>query len=148
MQDPVVGKNRALREAIAYALDTPASSTRCTTAAASRSCDDPARDRRQRARRSRRSGSSTTRDGEEEAGRSRLPRGKGLPTITIDYRASTTLSRHDFEFVRAKLAESGITVNANFQTFSAFLQKVEAGNFQMPNKAAAPTTRTPRISMR
>src|SRR6185436_6104416 len=39
--------------------------------------------------------------------------------------------RHDFEFLRAELATVGITVQPGFQTFSAFLKKIESGNYQM-----------------
>lgn len=59
------------------------------------------------------------------------PNGQGLPEITIEFRSTTKLSRQDYEFVRAELAEAGIKLKANFQTFSAFLQKVENNNHQM-----------------
>lgn len=59
------------------------------------------------------------------------PEGKGLPPITIEYRSTSKDSRQQFEFFRANWAKIGITVNANFQTFSAFLKRTESGNFQI-----------------
>jgi ABC-type transport system substrate-binding protein len=59
------------------------------------------------------------------------PGGKGLPPITLEYRASTTMSRQEYEHRRANLAKVGITLKANFQTFSAFLKRVDNGNFQV-----------------
>jgi ABC-type transport system substrate-binding protein len=59
------------------------------------------------------------------------PEGKGLPPIKIEFRASTTDTRQQFEFHRAQLAKVGITLEGGFQTFSAWLRKTEAGNFQI-----------------
>lgn len=60
-----------------------------------------------------------------------FPGGKGLPPITIEYRATSKSTRQDFEFIRNELAKVGITLKGNFQTFSSFLKRVESGNFQM-----------------
>jgi oligopeptide transport system substrate-binding protein len=60
-----------------------------------------------------------------------FPGGEGLPELTVDYRASTKDARQGFEFVRNELAAIGIRVKPNFQTFSAFLKKIESGNFQI-----------------
>jgi ABC-type transport system substrate-binding protein len=59
------------------------------------------------------------------------PGGKGLPPITIEYRSSTSRSRQQYEWNRAEAAKAGITLQANFQTFSAYLQRIESGNFQV-----------------
>jgi oligopeptide transport system substrate-binding protein len=64
----------------------------------------------------------------QEAG---YPKGEGLPEIVFEYRASTTQTRQQWEFVRNELANVGIKARANFQTFSAWLQKTEQGNFQI-----------------
>ena len=68
----------------------------------------------------------------KEAG---FPGGKGLPTITIEYRSTTKDSRQDFEYLRNELAAVGIKAEANFQTFSNYLTKVEKNNFQMTDSA-------------
>ena len=71
-----------------------------------------------------------------EAARQKLveagyPGGEGLPELVIEYRASTKDARQAFEFIRYELASIGIRVKANFQTFSAFLKRIETGNFQI-----------------
>jgi ABC-type transport system substrate-binding protein len=136
LRDPVVRKNKALRHAIAYALN-PAnfvdqmlngraeiltSIVPIEIAGSQRDVQsewfkpDLAMAKKKLA----------------EAG---FPDGKGLPPIVIEERSSTTRSRQQFEFVRSELEQAGITVTANFQTFSAFLKRVEAGNFQMTEEA-------------
>jgi ABC-type transport system substrate-binding protein len=59
------------------------------------------------------------------------PNGQGLPPIVFEYRSATTQVRQQWEFVRNELAQVGIQATANFQTFSAWLQKTERGNFQV-----------------
>jgi ABC-type transport system substrate-binding protein len=132
MHDPLLGKNRALREAIGYAIDTPKFieqmrngravplKTIVPSTIAGGGQDVPAQGF----------------EHDPEMAKKKLaeagyPGGKALPPITVEYRGSTTLSRHDFEFLRAQLAAVGITVQPNFQTFSAFLKKVESGNYQV-----------------
>ncbi|SMF72490.1 ABC transporter substrate-binding protein [Pseudobacteriovorax antillogorgiicola] len=64
----------------------------------------------------------------KEAG---YPEGKGLPPITVEYRSTNKDSRQQFEYFRADWAKIGIKVNGNFQTFSNFLKRTESGNFQI-----------------
>jgi ABC-type transport system substrate-binding protein len=59
------------------------------------------------------------------------PEGKGLPEIAVEYRSTATTVRQQWEYVRDNLAKAGIKATANFQTFSAWLQKTEKGNFQV-----------------
>jgi ABC-type oligopeptide transport system substrate-binding subunit len=59
------------------------------------------------------------------------PGGKGLPELVLEYRAASNKTRTEYEWNRAELAKIGITLKPNFQTFSAYLQRVESGNFQM-----------------
>jgi oligopeptide transport system substrate-binding protein len=132
MKDPLVGKNAALREAFAYALDTPAFieqmyngrgeplHTIVPLGIAGSERDVPSKGYEHDI--------AMAKKKLAEAG---YPGGKGLPPITIEYRASNTFTRQHFEFTRAQLAEAGITVLASFQTFSAFLKRIESGNFQI-----------------
>jgi oligopeptide transport system substrate-binding protein len=132
MTDALIGKNKPLRQAIAYALDTAAFLSRMYNgrgellktivplALPGSERDVPARGRTHDA--------ALAQKKLAEAG---YPAGKGLPPISIDYRSSTTLSRSHFEFQRAQLARFGIVLQANFQSFSAWLKKIEAGNFQI-----------------
>lgn len=59
------------------------------------------------------------------------PGGKGLAPLTIEYRAATTTTRQAFEYIRNELAQVGIVVKANFQTFSSWLKRMESGNYQL-----------------
>jgi ABC-type transport system substrate-binding protein len=59
------------------------------------------------------------------------PEGRGLPEIEFEYRGATKDARQGFEYVRNELAAVGIRAKANFNTFSAYLQRIEAGNFQI-----------------
>lgn len=65
------------------------------------------------------------------------PEGRGLPEIHFEYRSATKDSRQGFEFIRNELATVGIHAKANFNTFSAFLKKVESGNFQVASSGWA-----------
>ncbi|HMI94545.1 MAG TPA: ABC transporter substrate-binding protein, partial [Polyangiales bacterium] len=132
MDDPLVGKNRALREAIAYGLDNAGfiAEMRNGRGAVLRSPvplpiagsqNDVVTD---------------WFDYDLEAAKRKLveagyPGGKGLPPITIEYRSSNSMVRQEFEYRRANLAKIGIKMLPNFQTFSAFLDRVDRGNFQM-----------------
>jgi oligopeptide transport system substrate-binding protein len=132
MKDPLIGKNKALRKAIAYALDSAAFVAKMRNGrgvAVSTIVPPPI--------------AGSERDVKVEWYRNDLaqakkllaeagfPEGKGLPELTVEIRSSTTQSRQDFEFNRAELAKAGIILKASFQTFSAYLQRVESGNFQI-----------------
>ncbi len=132
MRDPLVGKNRALRQAMAYALDVEeyikimlngrgeslATIVPHPIAGSERDIDvsyyryDPEKARAKLA----------------EAG---YPGGEGLPDIYFDFRSTTKEMRQGFEFIRYQLASVGIRAVARFLTFSAYLQRVESGNFQV-----------------
>ena len=71
----------------------------------------------------------------KKLGEAGFPEGKGLPEITIDFRSTTKDMRQSFEFMRNELAMVNIKVKANFQTFSAFLTRIESGNFQIAEAA-------------
>lgn len=130
--DPLVGKNKALRQAIALAWNTegyidlmlngravPADSILPVEIAGS------ARD----------TGSKWYRQ-DLEAAKKKLaeagyPGGKGLPPITMEFRATTKDQRQIYEFMRNELAKIGITLVGNFQTFSNFIKKTDAANYQL-----------------
>ena len=130
--DPLVGKNKALRQAIAMAWNTegyidlmlngramPADSIVPIEIAGS------ARD----------TGSKWYRQDLEgakkklaEAG---YPNGQGLPPLTMEFRATTKDQRQVYEFMRNELDKIGIKLVGNFQTFSNFIQKTDSGNYQV-----------------
>jgi ABC-type transport system substrate-binding protein len=132
MNDKLVGKNKALRQAIAYALDMKGyleklEQGRGVTVKTIVPPDIKGSERDVPAE-------WYTQDIEmakkklAEAG---YPGGKGLPPLVIEYRASTSQTRQNFEWHRNELAKIGIVAQANFQTFSAFLKRIESGNFQV-----------------
>ncbi len=134
MNDPLVGQNRALRQAIAYALDVDAFIEVMLNGRAERLATivphpiagserdiaieyytyDPAKAKAKLA----------------EAG---FPEGVGLPPIQFDFRSTAKEARQGFEYVRHELAMVGIKAVARFHTFSAYLQRIESGNFQVGN---------------
>jgi oligopeptide transport system substrate-binding protein len=135
MDDELVGENKALRQAIALALDTQAYIDLLLNGRGLRletivpqpiagSEDDPAFDGFEYYRQ------------DLEASRQKLaqagyPGGKGLPELVFEYRAANRDTRQAFEFIRNELARVGIRAKANFSTFSAFLKKLESGNFRI-----------------
>jgi ABC-type transport system substrate-binding protein len=132
MQDKLLGKNRALRQAIAHAIDPAAflqqmlnGRGEVLTSLVPIALGGSQRDVK-----------SPWYTHDLELARKKLveagfPGGKGLPPIVMDERASTTASRQQFEFLRNELAGVGITLQPNFQTFSAWAKRIETGNFQM-----------------
>ena len=138
LQDPVVGTNRALRQAIAWSVDTqgyidllmngrglPLSTIVPQPIAGSQEdihIEYYHRDKEK------------AKQMLAEAG---YPGGEGLPEIVFEYRSATKDARQGFEYIRNELASVGIRARANFSTFSAFLQKVDSGNFQIASSGWA-----------
>jgi len=138
LKDPLVGKNKALRQAIAWAIDTrgfidlllngrglPLATIVPQPIAGSQDDIDF---------------EYYTQDLEkakEKLAEAGFPEGRGLPEIQFEYRAATKDARQGFEFIRNELARIGIRAKANFSTFSAFLKKIESGNFQIASSGWA-----------
>jgi ABC-type transport system substrate-binding protein len=133
LKDALFSKNKALRQALAYALDIPAflEKMRNGRGVALKTIvplpiAGSERDVKAQGY------SHNLELAKKKLAEAGYPDGKGLPPITVEYRNSNSLARQEFEFHRAQVAEAGITLKANFQTFSAFLERVEvSGNFQM-----------------
>jgi ABC-type transport system substrate-binding protein len=141
MKDPLLGKNRALRQAIATSIDTPGFVDLMLNGRAlplstlvpqpiAGSQDDPVFEGFRYHERD----VERARELLAEAG---YPEGKGLPELQFEYRSATRDSRQGFEFLRNELAEVGIRAKSNFSTFSAFLKKIESGNFQIASSGWA-----------
>jgi ABC-type transport system substrate-binding protein len=132
LKDPLIGKNKALRQAIAYALDSAGFIAKMRNGRGQvLQTIVPAPI------------AGSQRDiqvewyspnlelAKKKLAEAGYPGGKGLPELTVEIRSSTTQSRQDFEFNRAELEKAGIKIKASFQTFSAWLQRIESGNFQI-----------------
>lgn len=59
------------------------------------------------------------------------PEGKGLPTITFDLRGADSVSRQMGEFFTEQFGQIGIKLNVVYNTFPAFLEKLNKGQLQM-----------------
>lgn len=132
MRDPLIGSNLALRQAIAYALDVEAFIEIMLNGRAARlSTIVP------------HGIAGSERDIEIDyyrydldAARAKLveagfPDGVGLPPIRFDFRSTAKDARQMFEFIRHELAMVGIKAVGKFHTFSAYLQRIESGHFQV-----------------
>ncbi len=132
MNDPVVGKNKALRQAMAYAINTQgyvdlmyngrgmaADSIVPIPIAGSASYTDAVWYKQ------------NVEMAKKKLAEAGYPDGKGAPTIMVEYRSTNKDSRQQFEFFRNEWKQIGLNVVANFQTFSNFLKRTEAGNFQV-----------------
>jgi len=132
LQDPLLGPNKALRQAIAWSIDTqgfidlllngrglPLATIVPHPIAGSENEIGFEYYRRDVAR------------AKEKLAEAGYPEGRGLPEIVFEYRSATKDARQGFEYIRNELAEVGIRAKANFSTFSAFLKKTESGNFQI-----------------
>jgi oligopeptide transport system substrate-binding protein len=132
MKDEIVGKNKALRQAIAYALDVepyieillngralPLKTVVPHPIKGSENDIDVTYYRHDLEK---------AKQKLVEAG---YPGGEGLPPIHFEYRNTSKDVRQGFEFIRNELSAIGIVAVANFQTFSAYLKRIESGNFQV-----------------
>jgi oligopeptide transport system substrate-binding protein len=138
LQDPLWKDNKALRQALAYSVDTPGFidlllngrglplATPVPQPIAG-SQDDLGFDYYEQ-------NLEMAKKLLAEAG---YPEGRGLPEINFEYRAATRDARQGFEYIRNELAAVGIRAKANFNTFSAFLKKIESGNFQISSSGWA-----------
>jgi ABC-type transport system substrate-binding protein len=136
MKDPVIGglapEKKALRQAIAYALDVPGYIQKMRNGRGSKldtlvptvfsgSQNELGFE-----------GFSTNLEmAKKKLAEAGYPEGKGLPPIQIEFRASTNQTRQEYEYHRAQLDKVGIKLKGGFQTFSAWLRKTEAGNYQI-----------------
>lgn len=131
-RDKTFGQNKTLRQALAYALDTPTYIEKMEngrglalntivplpiagseeTIPVKWYSHDPAKAKAKL----------------KEAG---YPDGKGLPPITILYPSQDKITKQNYEFLRNQLAQSGFQLKGEFLTFSEFLQRKEGGSFQL-----------------
>lgn len=132
MKDPLLGQNRALRQAIARLFDTHAQIEVLDNGRGSRlnslvPIEAPGSERDTRAQW----------PGYDLAEAKRLlaeagyPLGKGLPPLTIIYRGTTLDTRNLGDLTRAKFAAAGVQLKAEYMDFPTWLRANESGKFQI-----------------
>ena len=59
------------------------------------------------------------------------PEGRNLPTINYDVRGTSTTNRQQAEFIKSELEKIGMKINIVLNAFPAFLEKARKGQLQM-----------------
>ncbi len=126
MQDPILGKKKHLREAIAYAIDWDRFIKLFTqnTGRRANSMFMPSLfgyDEKKK----------WPYEYNVEKAKDLIKNEKDLPSFTFDVRSTSTSSRQLGEFFREELSKIGINVNVVLNTFPAFLNKAYQGQLQL-----------------
>ncbi len=130
MKDPLLGKNKKLRLAIAHAIDIDRYIQLFTNNTGQRAnsiyppgipgydaaAELPYEYNLEKAKKYL-----------AEAG---YPEGKGLPILTYDVRGSSATNRQQADFVKSSLIKIGIQITEALNTFPAFLEKARKGTLQ------------------
>ena len=131
-KDETLSKNKALRQAMAYAMDVPAIieklsngrgtplSTMVPLPIASSQEEIKAEWYTHNIQKAK--------DKLKEAG---YPNGQDLPPLVMLYGAATSDTRQSHEFLRAQFDKVGIKLKGEFLSFSDYLRRKESGNFQL-----------------
>ena len=131
MKDPVLGKNKLLRQAISSAINRNAwveTFTDNTGLVQVNSIPPGLQDRPKTAKIKYDFDLARAKDLLKKAG---YPEGKGLPEIRIEMRGAATKDRQQGDMLAAQLAEAGINANVVYNTFPAYLEKAKQGNTQL-----------------
>ncbi len=132
LRDPVVGKSKALRQAIAAAIDVPSlvnviwngrgialnSFVPVDFAGSERDTAPPPRKR----------DLALAKRLLAEAG---YPDGKGLPPLTVRLPAADTDTRNEFDMLKAQVATIGVHLVGDFSDWPTFSHAMDGGNFQL-----------------
>ncbi len=131
MKDPILGKNKELREAIAYAINYD-DYTSVVTKGANRRANSiynpgiPGYNPRKSL-----PFKFDLKKARELMKKAGYPEGRGLPPITYSTRSDTGIHLEVGDFIKKNLAEIGIKVNVEILKFSEFLKKGRAGELQL-----------------
>ena len=132
MRDPVLGRNKALRQAIAAAIDPQAdvdvlfdgrgivmqTSVPVELAGSARDTGAPAHRR-------------DVALAKTLLARAGYPEGKGLPPLTMRFPTSDVVTRNEFDLFKSQLAAIGVRLAADFDDTPTFTKALDAGNFQL-----------------
>ncbi len=132
MRDPLFGRNRALRQALAHLVDTRGEIDLLLNGRGHKlqsivSIAVPGSERDTGAQ-FREFEPAIARRLLAEAG---FPSGRGLPPITVSYPATSTETRNAFDFLKARFAAAGVQLKAAFYDNATFVKNVGGGNFQL-----------------
>jgi len=131
-RDKILGQNKALRQALAYAVDTQAIIDKMANGrgyALNTIVPLPI------------AGSEDSiaaqwyphdlQKAKEKLQEAGYPEGQGLPPLVVLYGSATTQTRQSHEFLRAQFAKVGIQLKPEYLSFSDYLRRKEAGSFQL-----------------
>lgn len=131
-RDKVFGQNKVLRQALAYALDTPAYIEKMENGRGhtlNTIVPLPIAGSEQSV--SVQWYSHNLQKAKAKLKEAGYPEGKGLPPVVILYGSQDNITRQNHEFLRAQLAKSGIQLKGEFLSFSDYLGRKEGGSFQL-----------------
>jgi oligopeptide transport system substrate-binding protein len=132
MRDPVVGKSKALRQAIAAAVDPAALvdviwNGRGVPLSGLVPADVPGNDH-DTAAPPRKRDLVLARKLLADAG---YPDGKGLPPLTVRLASTDADTRNEFDMIKAQVAAIGVHLVADASDYPTFAKALDAGNFQL-----------------
>ena len=132
MRDPVLGRNKALRQAIAAAIDAAAIvnviwngrgiplSSVVPVDLAGNEHDTAAPPRRRDV--------AAAKKLLAEAG---YPDGKGLPPLAMRFPSADVATRNEFDLFKSQLAAIGVQLTGDFDDTPTFTKAIDSGNFQL-----------------
>ncbi len=132
MKDPLLGRNKALRQALAHLVDTPG---RIEVLLGGRGrklhsivpYELPGNERETGARQ-REYDVAAAKKLLAEAG---YPDGKGLPPLTVNFQATNADTRNLFDYMKGKASAAGVQLKGSFTDNPTFIKTIEGGNFQL-----------------
>ena len=132
LRDPVLGKNRLLRQALAAAID-PQAIIDVLRRGLGRPLQSPVPHDLPG---SERETGAVARAHDVAAARQLLaqagyPGGKGLAPLTISFFETNVTTRNEFDLLRAQLAAIGVQAKASFMDQPTFTKAAEGGNYQI-----------------
>lgn len=130
MNDPLLGKNLYLRQAIAHAIDFEKYIKVFTNNVGLRANSIYPPGIPGYSPNSKLPYTYDIKKAKELLKKAGYPNGKGLPTFTYDTRGSVTQNRQESQFIKSELAKIGIKIEVQLNTFPAFLIKSRNSKLQ------------------